>query len=478
MTSTFTLPTDILSTLPDTERNRLSKPNVSYSYHAELPISPPPTLQRRHDHQFETVEMSIFHDGVTTTPTPISQAPEVSAWTMDVRKEWIAIAACCECMFMAGWNDATTGPLLPAIQNYYQVGFVVVSMLFVASCAGFISAAMINIYLTDKLGFGKVILLGGVFQVLAYSILSPGPPFPALCIGYFLNGFGVALQNAQSNSFIAQLPNNASNKMGLLHASYGIGALTAPLVATQFAQLPHWSFHYLCSLGVALVNVSLLLVVFKLRRLHEITGTPETNTTGYQSEGSKYKDIFSSRVVQLIALFVWVYVGTEVTIGGWIVTFIIEVRGGGASAGYITSGFFAGLTLGRVGLLWVNKKIGERRVIYIYCVLAIGLELVVWLVPDIIGNALAVSFVGLLLGPMYPIAMNATSSIVPRRILAGSIGWVASFGQAGSAAFPFMTGALAQKYGVKVLQPLLIGTLSALIVVWAMVPPGPQRRGD
>lgn len=34
-----------------------------------------------------------------------------------------------------------------------------------------------------------------------------------------------------------------------------------------------------------------------------------------------------------------------------------EVRGGGASAGYISSGFFGGLTLGRVALLWLNKLV-------------------------------------------------------------------------------------------------------------------------
>jgi fucose permease len=47
----------------------------------------------------------------------------------------------------------------------------------------------------------------------------------------------------------------------------------------------------------------------------------------------------------------------EVTIGGWIVTYIIQVRGGGPSSGYISSGFFGGLTFGRVALLWVNKKV-------------------------------------------------------------------------------------------------------------------------
>ncbi|KAF8680208.1 tetracycline resistance protein [Rhizoctonia solani] len=423
--SRLSLPTDILSTHFDTESNIFSKPRATYR--VQPLVSPAPVSEQDYGH--EVLEMTTFHN--TAPPQMASQGPaEATAWTMAERSEWIAIAACCGCMFMGGWNDASTGPLLPAIQNHYNIDFVVVSMLFVSSCIGFIMAAVMN---------------------------------------------SVALQNAQSNTFIAQLPNNASTKMGLLHASYGMGAFIAPLIATQFAQLPRWSFYYMTSLGVALLNALSLFSAFKLRRLH---GVNEPNLSASQSEESKYKGILSSRAVQLIALFIWVYVGTEVTIGGWIVTFIIEVRGGGASAGYISSGFFGGLMLGRVVLLWINKKVGERRVVYIYGLLAIGLELVVWLVPDVIGNALAVAVVGLFLGPMYPIAMNITSSVIPRRILTGSIGWIASFGQAGSAVFPFITGVFAQKYGVKVLQPLLVGTLATLIVLWSMVPSGPRRRGE
>lgn len=91
-----------------------------------------------------------------------------------------------------------------------------------------------------------------------------------------------------------------------------------------------------------------------------------------------YKQILSMKVVHLISIFVVVYVGVEVTLGGestlsvrnvvvkfsstcslvtgWIVTFVIDERGGGASSGYITSGFFGGLTLGRLVLLWLNQK--------------------------------------------------------------------------------------------------------------------------
>lgn len=473
--STLSLPVDALSALPAAVRSSFSKSRSSV---LERAASPSPSGHRRvHDH--EAVEMDVL--GLQSTETVTTRVTtEVPAWKLSPRQEWTAIAACCGCLFLGGWNDATTGPLLPTIQAHYGLGFTLVSMLFVSSCIGFISAGVLNVFLTDRFGFGKIVLLGGLTQVAAYSILAPAPPFPVMCIAYAMNGFGIALQNAQANGFISSLPNNASAKMGLLHAGYGAGAFTAPLVATQFVQLPKWSFHYLTSLGLSLANVIVLVIVFKLRPQDEILGisSDHVDLTTNANEQNKYKQILNSRAVQLVAFFCWVYVGVEVTIGGWIVTFVVEERGGGSSAGYISSGFFGGIMVGRVGLLWINEKIGERRAVYLYTLLAIGLELVIWLVPNIIGNAVAVSLVGLLLGPFYPIAMNVTAKIVPKWILTGSIGWIASFGQAGSAVFPFITGVLAQKHGVKVLQPILLGMLACLIVLWSLVPSSPKRRGD
>jgi fucose permease len=89
-------------------------------------------------------------------------------------------------------------------------------------------------------------------------------------------------------------------------------------------------------------------------------------------EEGKFKQIMSEKTVHFLAFFILVYVGVEVTIGGWIVTYIIEERNGGPSSGYISSGFFGGLTLGRVVLLPVNKWIGERRALYIYALLSLG----------------------------------------------------------------------------------------------------------
>lgn len=74
------------------------------------------------------------------------------------------------------------------------------------------------------------------------------------------------------------------------------------------------------------------------------------------------------------------------------------------------------------------------------------LELTIWFVPSLYENAIAVAFVGVALGPIYPIVMNVASVLLPRRfvllsftfstrsdtmltdeirILTGAIGWIA-----------------------------------------------------
>ena len=54
--------------------------------------------------------------------------------------------------------------------------------------------------------------------------------------------------------------------MGIMHAIYGVGAMCAPLVSTQFARLHRWSFTYLVHIGLVAANALILILVFKFRR--------------------------------------------------------------------------------------------------------------------------------------------------------------------------------------------------------------------
>jgi fucose permease len=214
----------------------------------------------------------------------------------------------------------------------------------------------------------------------------------------------MGLQDALGNAFITRLP-GSSSKMSLAHAMYGFGAFVAPLVATQFAKEKMrggWRFFYLVSLGVGLGNVACLAAVFRGKReerLFEEQGyrpvgdendrmeTPpmeialrptDQKPTGNSSSesNSQMKRIMSSPFIHLVAIFSWIYVGIEVTIGGWAVTFIIEARGGGDDSGYVSSGFFGGLMIGRVLQLAVGRWVSEHNIVFFYTAVALGLEIV------------------------------------------------------------------------------------------------------
>lgn len=94
-------------------------------------------------------------------------------------------------------------------------------MLFVSACVGFITGAVAVIHLTDRHGFGRVLVGGSLFQIAAYTILSIAPPFPAMCVSLVLNGIGMSFQNAQTSSMVISLTKNPGTKMGMLQAAYG-----------------------------------------------------------------------------------------------------------------------------------------------------------------------------------------------------------------------------------------------------------------
>jgi len=209
--------------------------------------------------------------------------------------------------------------------------------------------------------------------------------------------------------------------------------------------------------------------------------------------GSRLKEAVltmpAARVTWLCALFLLGYVGIEVGLGGWIVTFMIRVRQAGRfSSGMTATGFWLGLTVGRVVLGFVTGRIGEKLAIavstgndqqptfhannisQIYLPISMGLELLFWLVPQFYVGAVSVGLLGFFLGPLFPAAMVACAKLLPKHLHVSSIGFAAAFGGSGGAIFPYAIGAIAQARGVQVLQPIILALLVAIFILWILLP--------
>jgi MFS family permease len=104
----------------------------------------------------------------------------------------------------------------------------------------------------------------------------------------------------------------------------------------------------------------------------------------------------------------------------------------------------AGITLGRFVLTHAAPRIGEKNYVIGLTLVTMALQLMAWLIPNVIGNAVAVSLLGLMLGPVYPCAQTIFSRLVPRHLQTTAIGFIGSAGSSGGAVAPFTTGILAR----------------------------------
>ncbi|KAH7100700.1 MFS general substrate transporter [Auriculariales sp. MPI-PUGE-AT-0066] len=379
--------------------------------------------------------------------------------------------------FLMGWQDGTTGPMLPTLRAYYRLGFAEITSLFILQCCGAAFGAFSIVFVLQRFGFGKVLVAGTLAHAVSMAVQSSAPPFPAFATCSFFIGWAQSVIGAAGNGYVASLQRDGSRKMGVLHAAYGLGAFAAPLVSTSFAAFTgrKFAFLYILTAGLGASGAALYTLIFRFKRIEVLLA--ETGEKLLHNESADVRSstntlaalrsILAVPLVHCMAIFAAIYVGVEITIGGWVVTFIIDERSGGPGAGYISAGFFGGLMLGRVLLLPLNSWVGERRVIFGYALLTIALDIVVWRVPSLVGNAVAVSFMGMLLGPWFPIVMRETGLLLPPSIVTGAIGYISGFGIIGGAVVPTITGVLASRFEIKVMPIVVLVMTSLMIFVWS-----------
>lgn len=69
------------------------------------------------------------------------------------------------------------------MEAYYNVGYAIVSLIFITNAAGFILAAFFVHALDYKLGRARTLMLTDLANIAAYLLMGFAPPFPAFVIG-------------------------------------------------------------------------------------------------------------------------------------------------------------------------------------------------------------------------------------------------------------------------------------------------------
>lgn len=364
-----------------------------------------------------------------------------------------------------GTNDGAIGVLLPSLQQQYGLDKRTVSYLFFSGTCGYLVAAFTSGLLVEWLGRRTFLTLGGLALFTGMITIASVPPWLIVLLALVVLGFGVAIVDAGLNAYVASLPNNTA-LLNYLHAFYGGGALVGPLLASQMLAFG-WGWYRVYGL---LAVLAVLLTINLVVAFHGAE-QPSHDSAAHdqQHTGNVMRAALGLPIVWVAALFLFLYVGVEVSVGSWVYSFLTEHRGiATLLSGRLVSGYWFGLMLGRLVLGGVTERLGNVLVIQL-CLAgtAIGL-LLVWLVPLTPVAAFGLALAGFSLGPIFPTLIAVISQLVPVRLLPSAIGFMTSLGAGGAAFFPWLAGTLANERGIWTILPYALVLTVIVLGLWLL----------
>ncbi|ONH67571.1 Bypass of stop codon protein 6 [Cyberlindnera fabianii] len=423
------------------------------------------------------------------------------------KRNFMRVSLSCIWFLMLGMNDGVLGALLPHIESHYNISYAIVSLIWLGNATGFILIAFTAHIIDEKLGMSKMVTMSCALMVVEFALVGSGTRFPVVVVGFFFGGLGAAIGLSQLNLFLTRLE-SGEKYLGLCHGVYGLGACLAPIIGTAMVNAGvEWNFFYFVLLGIAVIAAVTLTIAYQdiekdldywdniekqaqgEDHVVHVSRDPETlesielrelHNEDLPTRESKhdFKATLQDYRSWAICIFIFFYQGAEVSMGGWMVTFLLNYRGGDEYAtGYVASGYWAGIAVGRFFLTHkLMSTFGCRRTLIVASICIMGLDVMAWLIPNNIASAVCASLVGVAIGPIYTMAVSLATRILPRKIRLCALTLVTAFGSSGGAAVPFTVGMASRFVGTYVLHPVFLTCLGVMLVSWLTLP-NIERKG-
>ncbi|MFN8017423.1 MAG: hypothetical protein U0P45_04795 [Acidimicrobiales bacterium] len=249
---------------------------------------------------------------------------------------------------------------------------------------------------------------------MAAAILAAGitRSYPVLVVAFGIVGATSGALDALGNRY--QTVIRDVSDAGLMYGSYGVGAMVAPLLIARLS----WTVAFAIAAGVAAIGAALAAE----RRTSWPAAMEGTEPPRHEAAPL---DLHLGTVAISLSLFA-IYCGLEVTTASWAASYLVDARGAREpSAAAATSGFWAGMTIGRLGLgriAGAGRRLTPHHLLVGSACLATATYLLLAVVPVPPGLVLP-TVAGLALAGMFPTLMTTTADRVGVAATGRVMGW-------------------------------------------------------
>ena len=373
--------------------------------------------------------------------------------------------------FIWGFITCLNDILIPHLKAMFTLDYTQAMLVQFCFFGAYFIMSVPSGYVVDKMGYQNGIITGLFIASLGCLLFYPaaGAHSYALFLGaFFVLASGITLLQVAANPFVTVLGSTetAASRLTLTQAFNSLGTTLAPYLGAIFilsvSQKSSDEIHlldaqqlinYHAEQATAVQNAYLLLatVLFTLTILFALIKLPTIQTPSNQNKQSKTSHISAWHYPHLIlgAIAIFVYVGSEVAIGSFLVSFLGQTHIAALSvqdAGKYVSLYWGGAMIGRFLGVALMQKIKPSNLLAFNAFAAVLLILTaIYVRGDLaMWSLLAVGFCNSIMFPtIFSLALNGLGSHTGQGsgILCAAI--------VGGAIIPLIQGIIADNIGVQ-----------------------------
>lgn len=358
--------------------------------------------------------------------------------------------------FMWGMITALNDVLIPHLKGLFTLNYVQAMLVQMCFFAAYFVMSYPSGWLVEKMGYQRGIIIGLAIAGIGCLLFYPAAAaqiYAIFLFAFFILASGIALLQVAANPYVTVLgsPETASRRLNLTQAFNSLGTTVAPplgsmlilktgtetVSAANDAQVVQGPY-----IGLAIV-LFLLAFAFSRIPLPQISA-PEAKETG----GHEHRSVWQHRHLVLGAVGIFVYVGAEVSIGSFFISFASQPDIAGLSeydAGRILMLYWMGAMIGRFAGVAIMSVIRPGTLLAVNACINMLLLATAMLTGGYTAMC-AVLAIGLFNSIMFPTIFSLALEGLGRFSSKGS--GILCMAIVGGAVVPVIQGALADHIGI------------------------------
>ncbi|WP_412970803.1 sugar MFS transporter [Glaciecola sp. MF2-115] len=304
---------------------------------------------------------------------PISEQAEVTSDSSGPNKSYIfPLFALTSLFFMWGFITCLNDILIPYLKGAFDLSYTQAMLVQFCFFGAYFVVSIPAGYLVSKIGYKKGIVTGLVIASLGCLLFFPAASMHVYAIflfALFVLASGITILQVAANPYVTVLgkPETASSRLTMTQAFNSFGTTVAPFFGAFLLFGATHSPDVEAVAGSELVQLPYLILAGALLFLAAIFSFLKLPDLGRKEKDSTHvADAWKYRHLRFGVLGIFLYVGAEVAIGSFLVSFLSQASIAGlneAEASKVIAFYWGGAMVGRfIGAL-VMQKISAGKVL-------------------------------------------------------------------------------------------------------------------